>query len=339
MKTGKRIRQLLTGLGLTYLAVAAWNGRLYRRTRRLEFGPPLEGDVGAFDWPAGRIYYTRRGRGEPVLLVHGIYAGADSYQFRKVFAPLAERCEVYACDLLGFGHSARPDVRYSGALYARLIADLTRIVIGRPTTVIATSLSGGHAILAADQERQMIRRLVLVAPTGSTTPGVYPGSVARAAYLALTLFPDFGEGARNLIATRRFIRYYLRRMAYYDPRNVSEEMVEHAYRSAHQPGAEHALIAFLTGHLNVPIGDALRSMPQPLSLFWGRHARVTPLEEAECYLTVRPDARLHVLERAGLDAVNEQPDEFVSGVFDILEGREAGVAGEQAMAEAVGARA
>ncbi len=339
MRIARRFRQLLTTLGLTYLALAAWNGRVYRRTHRLEFPPPLEGDAGTYEWPAGRIYYTRRGRGEPLLLVHGIYAGADSYQFRKVFAPLAERHEVYACDLLGFGHSARPDLRYSGALYARLIADFVRTVIGRPATVIATSLSGGHAIFAANEEREMIRRLVLVAPTGSTTPGVYPGSIARAAYLGLTLFPDLGEGVRNLIASRPFIRYYLRSMAYYDPRNVSEEMVEHAYRSAHQPGAEHALIAFLTGHLNVPLGDALRSMPQPLSLFWGRHARVTPLEQAECYLTVRPDARLHVLERAGLDAVNEEPEEFVRRVFDILEGREAGAAGEQAMAEAVAGRA
>ncbi|MDI7276574.1 MAG: alpha/beta fold hydrolase [Anaerolineae bacterium] len=339
MRIAKRFRRLLTSLGLGYLALAAWNGRTYRRVRRLDFPPPLEGDAASYDWSGGRIYYTRRGQGEPLLLVHGIYAGADSYQFRKVFAPLAGRCEVYAYDLLGFGHSARPDVRYSGPLYVRLLSDFVRNVIGRPATVIATSLSGGHAVLAADREREMIRRLVLVAPTGSTTPSIYPGGAAQAVYLALNLLPDLGEGVRNLIASRPFIRYYLRSMAYYDPENASPDLVEYSYRSAHQPGAEHALAAFLTGHLNVPVGDALRSLPQPLSLFWGRHSRVTTLAQAECYLSVRPDARLHVLERAGLDAINEQPEEFVHQVFDILEGREAGMAGEQAIAQAVPGRA
>ncbi len=318
MSRSSRTRQVLTALSAGYLALGAWNSQVYRRTRNLDRPLPLDGERGGYDWPGGRIFYTRRGQGEPVLLVHGIYAGADSHEWRPIFGALADRYQVYAYDLVGFGRSARPNLRYSAAFYARQLADFARNVIGRPATVIASSLSGGHAILAAAEERDLIRRLILEMPTGSTTARVFPGVGAEAAYLALNLLPDLGEAARNVIASRTVIRRYLSNMVYYDRSRVTEDVVERYYRSAHQPGGEHALIAFLTGHLNAPLGDALKAMPQPLALIWGREARVTPLAEAECYLTVRPDAQLRVIEGAGLDAVNEQPQEFLRQTLDVL---------------------
>ena len=331
MSVRSRVRGLLGALGLGYLGIAAWNGHVYRRTRDLPFPLPLDGETGTYPWPGGRIFYTRRGQGEPVLLVHGIYAGADSHEFRQVFAPLAERYQVYAYDLIGFGHSERPSLRYSGSLYVRLMVDFLRDVIGRPAHVIATSLSGGHAVVAANQARDLVQRLILVGPTGSTTASVEPAGASQAAYLALNLLPDLAEGVRNAIASRPFLRWYMANRQFYDPSNVTDELVDYYYRSAHQPGAEHPLAAFLTGHLNVALDEPLRSLPQPLSLFWGRQARVTPLREAWCYLTVRPDARLHVLESAALDAINDQPQEFVRQTFDILAGAERETVSEEAL--------
>lgn len=322
MAKPSRTRRILTALGIGYLGLAAWNGHVYRRTRGLRFPLPLNGEAHTYNWPGGSIFYTQRGQGEPVLLVHGIYAGADSYEFRQVFEPLSTRYQVYAYDLLGFGHSARPNVRYSGPLYVRLLTDFVRDVIGRPTSVIATSLSGGHAILAANEERNLIRRLVLVNPTGRTDTTVYPSVGRKAAYLALTVLPDLGEAVRNLIAARAFIRWYLSHQTFHNRSRVTENLVDYYYRSAHQPGGEHALIAFLTEHLNVPVDDALRALPQPVSLFWGRHARVTPLNQAWHYLTIRPDATLHVLDEAGLDAINDQPEEFLRQVLNTLAGAE-----------------
>ncbi len=331
MSVLSRLRPFLAALGAGYLGIAALNAGLERRLRNTAYPLPLEGETGTYDWPGGRIFYTHRGQREPVLLVHGVYAGADSYDFRDVFAPLAERYSVYAYDLLGFGHSARPKVRYSGPLYIRLMVDFIRDVIGRPTMVIANSLSGSHAIRAAAEAPELIRRLLLIAPDSTTTDSVRPG--ADAAYLALNLLPDLGEGARNLIASRASIRWFQRHMAYYDPNKVTRERIEYGYRSAHEPGAEHALIAFITGRLNVPVDDALARTAQPLALFWGRQAKLTPLSEAERLLALRPDARLFVFERTGLDLLSERPQEFLQRAFEVLAGRPAGMAGEEAMAQ------
>jgi len=337
MSAARRWRNLLTTLGVGYLGLAAWNGYVYRRTRELPLPLPLEGEAGTYEWPGGRIFYTRRGQGEPLLLVHGIYAGADSHEFQYVFQALAEHYQVYAYDLLGFGHSARPNVRYSGALCVRLLTDFIRDVIGRPTSVVATSLSGGHAIVAASQERGLIRRLILEAPTGRTA-ATRPSAVADAAYIALNLLPDLAEGLLNAIASRASIRWYLRNMAFYDPSKVTDELVEYGYRSAHQPGAQYPFVAFLTGRFDVALEGALRSLPQPLALIWGREARFTPVQQAEWFLRARPDAMLNVVEQTGIDVVRERPDEFVHVTLATLGHRPAGPAPKE-MAERAGARA
>ena len=173
--------------------------------------------------------------------------------------------------------------------------------------------------------------LVLITPDGTTTGSVMPSLGASIANLALNALPELGEGVRNLIASRPSLRWYLRNMAYYDPGKITRERIEYGYRSAHQPGAEHALIAFVTGRLNVPIRDALKRTSQPMAIFWGREAKVTPLGEARRFLDLRPDARLFILEHTGLDLLSERPQEFLHFAIEVLAGRDVGLEGREAL--------
>ncbi|RKS09414.1 pimeloyl-ACP methyl ester carboxylesterase [Nocardiopsis sp. Huas11] len=54
----------------------------------------------------GGIVYARLGRGEPLLLLHGL--GHRRQAWDPVLRALAERYEVFALDLPGFGQSAAP---------------------------------------------------------------------------------------------------------------------------------------------------------------------------------------------------------------------------------------
>lgn len=53
-----------------------------------------------------RLRYWEAGSGEPLLLIHGFPSGAWDWHF--LWQPLAERYRVIACDMLGFGFSAKP---------------------------------------------------------------------------------------------------------------------------------------------------------------------------------------------------------------------------------------
>ena len=99
-----QIAALATAGGIGALALA-------NRMAEATAGEPysvLEGEHGRYAWTRGGISYTVRGRGEPLVLIHGIYAGASSFEFGASSRSLPEHHRVYAFDLLGFGLSGPP---------------------------------------------------------------------------------------------------------------------------------------------------------------------------------------------------------------------------------------
>ena len=127
---------------------------------------PLPGDVAYYDWVYGRVAYYRMGQGMPLVLVHHPNAGSSSWEWRKVFPALANHYTVHAIDLLGFGLSDKPDVPYSGRMYADLLHDFLQDVIVEPADAIGSALGASYVVNAAVRRPESLRRLMLVNPTG-----------------------------------------------------------------------------------------------------------------------------------------------------------------------------
>src|SRR5438132_665906 len=89
----------------------------------------LDAEPRSFLWRGFRVVHYERGQGEPVLLLHSVNAAASAYEMREPFERLGQGCRVHALDLLGFGASERPAIRYSAGLYVDLIADFVHPVI------------------------------------------------------------------------------------------------------------------------------------------------------------------------------------------------------------------
>lgn len=70
----------------------------------------------------GGISFLRGGRGEPLLLLHGI--PGSSYSWEGAGEILAEHFDVIAPDLLGFGHSDPPQGDYYMESQARALREL-----------------------------------------------------------------------------------------------------------------------------------------------------------------------------------------------------------------------
>jgi pimeloyl-ACP methyl ester carboxylesterase len=59
-----------------------------------------------FSFRAHRIFYRRAGGGTPLLLVHGY--PTSSWDWARIWGTLADRFDVIAADMLGFGESDKP---------------------------------------------------------------------------------------------------------------------------------------------------------------------------------------------------------------------------------------
>ena len=75
-----RWRKAAAAGGAALGAAALYNASATRGIDALE--NELGGESCELLWRGHRVAYTRRGRGEPVLLVHGIYAGARQRHVR-----------------------------------------------------------------------------------------------------------------------------------------------------------------------------------------------------------------------------------------------------------------
>ena len=59
-----------------------------------------------FEFHGQTIHYWTAGQGEPLLLIHGFPTA--SWDWHYLWQPLSQRYRVIACDMLGFGDSAKP---------------------------------------------------------------------------------------------------------------------------------------------------------------------------------------------------------------------------------------
>ena len=230
-----RLRSLLAAGGAVG-GLAVLNKRLERHG-----GDPVDvlgGEKRRYRWNGYDLAYTVAGEGEPLLLVHGVYAGASSFEFRKNFGELSQNFRVYALDLLGCGFSERPRRRYAPEDVTSQVEDFAREEIGAPTHLVASSLSAALSMPAAVRSPKLFKKLVFICPTGYATLGQRSGLLGDAIY-GLFLTPVFGDSLYHAIVSRRGIRFYLGRMSYHDPEFVTAELVESYYRTGHQPGAKY----------------------------------------------------------------------------------------------------
>jgi pimeloyl-ACP methyl ester carboxylesterase len=310
-KLGNIWKTMLAG-GAGVAALAALNAAIQRGASEPD-DSALGGQAHFFSWKHGRVFYKTSGplsAGPPLVFIHGVGAGASSFMWRKNFDELAKDFRVYALDLLGFGFSDKPGIAsYSADLYVELITDFIREVSGFPANIIASSLGAAYAIRVADEHPELINSMILNGPAGTDALNRRPG-MAGAAFYGLLQSPVLGTSFYNVMASERSIRDYARDNLFYDHRRVTDRLVTNLYATSHQPGAQHAIAAFLSGYLNTDTRLPFSRLTQPIVLVWGKQDTTTPLEKGFSLRELNSRARLEVFDYCRMMPEQEQPKKF-----------------------------
>ena len=325
-----RLRRILAGALGGLAAAEAANRLLAARADALP--PAVAGDQRTYRWRGFDVAYTEAGDpADPDLVcLHGAHAAASTAEFDGVsgsnasggssdersefdgvFDALASDYHVVAPDLPGFGRSARPPVAYTSTLYESFIADFLADVADDPV-VLASSLAGGWTAAATAAEQVDVSRLVLVCPTADTGP-------LRPWVRRVLRSPVVGTALFNALVSKPSLRAFDERDGFYRAENVTDELVDYQWRTAHQPNARFAPASFVSGYLDptVNLGRELAERDCPVTLVWGREATVTPLSEGR-ELAEEADARLVVLGDTRVLPHAEQPEAFLEAVREDL---------------------
>jgi len=327
------LRKALRPLG----AIAGLTGATALLNRSLRNEPlPLDHVGGIrrpWAWRGYDIFVTELGAGPQMLLVHGIYSGASSYEYRKLAPLLARTHRVVVFDFLGCGLSAMPALAYSSELFVEQVVDAIGELTTGPLVLVGSSLGGAFAIRAATRAPDRVKRLVTISPTGLA--GVLDAEPTAAQRAAGALFraPLAGEAAFNGIASKASIRWFLCKQSYADAASVTPEIVDHYYAVTHQAGARFVPSHFVGGSLNIDVARDLPFVEAPLLVLWGERASETsPVRNADAFVLLARDARLETFADAGLLPQEETPEPVASAIVAFASGMLAQAGGESAPA-------
>jgi pimeloyl-ACP methyl ester carboxylesterase len=284
----KRRGSPLTGIvgGLLGAAVGAAGGWIAYSKMFIDHSLPLPDAIPAErvsfnSEKAGQLnyYVDRHASGHPLVLIHSVNAAASSFEMRPLFEHYRSQRPVYALDLPGYGFSERTPREYRPQTFSAAILDLLETQVGEPADVIALSLGCEFAARAAQEKPQHFHSLTLISPSGfnalNTGRASQKAEASGSSDVFYSIFsnPFWGQPLFDLIATRRSIEFFLQQ-SFVGP--IANGMVDYAYVTSHQPGAEHVPLYFLSGKLFSPniLIDVYKRLELPVLVIYDRDAFV-----------------------------------------------------------------
>ena len=194
----KRVAKVLRSAAKATRAAVRQGGKAVRRTSKAvkdlraeqTHRPP-----GRFVEVDGvRVHYIARGKGRPVVLLHGNGTMAEDFLICGLLDQLAQRYRVIAVDRPGFGHTERPRHRvWTASAQAHLVHRvLERLNVERPI-VVGHSWGTLVALALATGRWREIRGLVLLSGY------YYPSRRADVALSTPLAIPGLGDAARSMM--------------------------------------------------------------------------------------------------------------------------------------------
>ncbi|MGL4611859.1 MAG: alpha/beta fold hydrolase [Trueperaceae bacterium] len=270
-----------------------------------------------------QTYYEHLGRdaGDPVLMIHGIGGGSSVFQYRFAAPALAKSgYKVYALDLLGFGKSSRPKIRYTQELLIGQMVSFLETVIQEPTILVANSLTAAYSIRIAAERPDLVKALVLTGPTGYERLA-RPQDEGRIRSFK-TFSGALGSVLFGVITTDNWQEYFLLD-AYGSRESLTPEVRASYDQNLKVENAEWVIYSFISGNLDQSIADIWPTLTTPTLLLWGKKdGNFLRFTDSEAFIAARPDAAFVTFENSKLLPNEDEPELYNKAVIEFLRGLE-----------------
>jgi 3-oxoadipate enol-lactonase len=252
------------------------------------------------------IDYEERGKGQPVLLIHGFPLS------KEMWAPqlegLAGSTYLIAPDLRGFGMTQSSRETYTMDLLAKdFHALLEAKGISEPVVLCGLSMGGYVAFAFSRLFPDRVKGLILAATRSA--PDSEEGKVKREEMAALAL-----ESGAVAIADAM-----LPKMLSPHSYESKPHVVESA-RQIMQGASRDGLAGALLGMKERPDSQqTLKNLDIPILIVHGEDDQLIPASEAEAMKNATKNARLEIIPKAGHLLNLEQPEHFNRVVEQFLQ--------------------
>ncbi|OGP91624.1 MAG: hypothetical protein A2156_15235 [Deltaproteobacteria bacterium RBG_16_48_10] len=272
--------------------------------------PPLDVEVNNH-----HIFYTLKGKGKPIVLIHGY--GAGMWVWEKQVEALSQSHQVYALDLIGHGFSDRPRIHYKPETYLHFLKAFMDGVGIQKATLIGNSMGGGIAWGMAILYPERVHRLILI----SCAPPDVLKRISNDSFLTLLAIKRFPLLPRLLIGSRnkRSIKQVLEECVFHT-QLITPEVLTRQYQLLKIEGTTWVLYSTLmNAEEALRYETQLSKISAPTLLLWGEKDMIFPPSVGEKLHQVIPGSSLTVLKRSGHIPMWETPEDVNSAILSFLE--------------------
>ena len=271
-----------------------------------------------YEWRFGSVYYTKKGEGRPLLLIHDLTPYSSGYEWHRLESQLAKTNTVYTLDLLGCGRSDKPSITYTSFLYVQLLTDFLRNVVGEPAKIVGTGSSSAFVIEACNYDPSFVESMILInpKPLPAFASPPYKGYKPLRQLLASPLFGTF---LYNLSMNRNSLTRLLREVYFYDPNKVTDLLVDTYIESSQLNKTEGKfLYACMVSKLtNSNLFHSLSRINTTLHIVSSQEIP-SNLEIAKEYQEVLPSIEIITLEKSNYLPQLETPQELLEQLEGVL---------------------
>lgn len=248
--------------------------------------------------------FVQQGQGAPpILLLHGF--DSSVLEFRRLLPLLAQRTQVWAVDLLGFGFTERPSVEITAAAIREHLYAFWQAKIQEPIILVGASMGGAAAIDFALAFPEAVQKLVLIDSAG------YQGGPA----LGKLLIQPLGYWATERFLRKPGVRQKISEQAYFDPQLASLDAQRCAALHLDCVKWSEALISFTRSGGYPSMRSRLALIRVPTLILWGRSDRILGTKDAERFHQAIPHSQLLWIPECGHVPHLEKPDAMAEAIL------------------------
>ncbi len=230
----------------------------------------LKNNTHDYEWRFGKIHYTKKGTGNPVLLIHNLTPGSSSYEFNSMVDALSEKNEVYAIDLLGYGLSEKCNMTYTNYLYVQLITDFIKTVIGKKTTIITSGDSSSIAVMTCHNDPEVVNNLIFINPQSLYQANQIPTKQTKLLKWLIDT-PIIGTLIYNIQTSKKSISKQFADTYFFDAATIDEKDIQAYCEAAHLNNykVKFAISSYLGRYMNMNITHAIKEINNNITIIQG----------------------------------------------------------------------
>ena len=245
--------------------------------------------------------FLEAGGGErAVLFLHGVNGHLEVF-LRNVAAHAAAGLRVVALDLLGHGHSGKPDRDYEIDDYLAHLSDFLAAMGIERAGLAGTSLGGWIAARYAARNPGRVVSLSLISSGGLTSYGAVMDRLRK--------LGDAATSGRD--AVRERLAFVIK-----NPADIAEELVDARWAIYRRPDYRAALPRIMclqdpdVRARNLLTEEELSRIRAPTLVLWTRDDPTASVEDGMRYADAIPGARFELFEDSAHMPQLEEPERF-----------------------------